>query len=86
MPCYTARNEHLEPGTSEHLKAEVGIKAKLESIRHIVDYYHEVNSFSVPSLQDGMAVDKLRQLNSTKDCQSVERSPSLRQRRHVNAL
>jgi hypothetical protein len=54
MPCYTARNEHLEPGTSEHRRAESGIKAKLELIRRVVDYYYyyyEVNGFSMPSLK-----------------------------------
>ncbi|MCO1350611.1 hypothetical protein [Burkholderia vietnamiensis] len=44
-------------------------------IRHVVDYYYEVNGFSMPSLQDRVAVDALRQLKSAKECQSVERSP-----------
>ena len=32
MPCYTAWNEHLRPGTPEYLRAEAEVRAKLESI------------------------------------------------------
>lgn len=31
MPCYTAWNERLRPGTPEYLRAEAEVRAKLES-------------------------------------------------------
>ena len=67
MPCYSAWNEHLKPGTPEYLRAEAEVRAKLESIKHIVDYYYEVNGFALPSLPDGVAVDLFRQPKSTKE-------------------
>lgn len=67
MPCYSAWNEHLKPGAPEYLRAEVEIRAKLESIKHIVDYYYEVNGFAMPSLPDDLAVDSFRQPKSAKE-------------------
>lgn len=67
MPCYSAWNEHLKPGTPEYLRAEAEVRAKLESIKHIVDYYYEVNGFAMPSLPDGVAVDPFRQPKSAKE-------------------
>ena len=67
MPCYNAWNECLTPGTTEYLRAEAEVRAKLESITHIVDYYYGVNSFAMPSLPDGVAVDPLRQPKSAKE-------------------
>lgn len=67
MPCYSAWNEHLKPGTPEYLRAEAEVRAKLESIKHIVDYYYEVNGFAMPSLPDGVAVDPFRQPKSSNE-------------------
>lgn len=67
MPCYSAWNENLKPGTPEYLLAEAEVRAKLESIKHIVDYYYEVNRFAMPSLPDGVAVDPFRQPKSAKE-------------------
>jgi hypothetical protein len=50
MPCYLAWNENLEPGSAEYADAESEVRAKLQSIKHIVDYYYEVNGAEKPNL------------------------------------
>ena len=67
MPCYTAWNEHLRPGTPEYLRAEAEVRAKLESIKHIVHYYYQANSFEMPAIADGVAIDAFRQPRSAKE-------------------
>ena len=67
MPCYTAWNQYLKPGTPEYLRAEEEVRAKLMSVKHIVDYYYEVHGFAMPSLPDGVSVDPFRQPQSAKE-------------------
>lgn len=67
MPCYTAWNQYLKPGTPEYLRAEVEVRAKLVSVKHIVDYYYGVHGFAMPSLPDGVSVDPFRQPKSIKE-------------------
>lgn len=67
MPCYTAWNQYLKPGTPEYLQAEQEVRAKLVSIKHIIDYYYEVNGFALPSLPEGVSVDPFRQPKSAKE-------------------
>jgi hypothetical protein len=67
MPCYSAWNDHLRPGTPEYLCAEAEVKAKLESIKHIVNYYYQANSYGMPAIADGVAIDAFRQPRSEKE-------------------
>lgn len=69
MPCYTAWNECLEPGTAEYARAEDVVRAKLLAIKHIIDYYYAVNEFPLPSLPEGVHVDPQRQPKSSKEGQ-----------------
>jgi hypothetical protein len=48
MPCYTAWNAYLKPDSPDYVRAEQEVRAKLFSIKHIIDYYYSVNSFSLP--------------------------------------
>jgi len=67
MPCYTAWNANLSPGTPEYVRAEAEVKEKLQSIKHIVDYYYRANSFDMPNLPEGVAIDAFRQPRSAKE-------------------
>jgi hypothetical protein len=67
MPCYTAWNAYLNPGTPEYVRAEAEVKAKLQSIKHIVDYYYRANSFEMPNVPEGVAIDAFRQPRSAKE-------------------
>ena len=69
MPCFTNWNENLQPGTREYEEAEGVVRAKLESIRHIIDYYYSVNEHSKPDLPDGTRIDPLRQPKSRREQQ-----------------
>lgn len=48
MPCYSAWDEYLTPGTPEYQAARAALEAKLRAVRHAVDYYYGVHSFDVP--------------------------------------
>lgn len=67
MPCYSAWNENLEPGSAEYADAESEVRAKLQSIKHIVDYYYEVNGAEKPNLPVDTTIDPLRQPRSSKE-------------------
>jgi hypothetical protein len=48
MPCYTAWNEFLQPGTPAYAKAEAEVLAKLRSLQHAVNYYYAVADLALP--------------------------------------
>lgn len=67
MPCYSAWNVHLEPGSPEYVRAEAEVRAKLQTIKHIVDFYYGVNRAEKPALPVGTVIDPLRQPRSLKE-------------------
>ena len=64
MPCYAGWNADLSPGTPEYLRAEVQVRAQLNSVKHIVDYYYAAFEHLLPDLPDGTSIDPLRQPRS----------------------
>lgn len=72
MPCYSAWNENLEPGSAEYANAEIEVRAKLQSIKHIVDYYYGVNGAEKPHLPIDTSIDALRQPRSAKEMATRE--------------
>jgi hypothetical protein len=67
MPCYSAWNELLEPGSPQYVRAEAEVRAKLQTIKHIVDYYYGVNGAEKPDLPAGTVINPLRQPRSSKE-------------------
>jgi len=67
MPCYSAWNEALEPGTPAYERAEREVRSKLESVRHIVDYYYKVHALSLPALPASIYIDPTRQSRSNAE-------------------
>lgn len=55
MPCYTAWNEYLEPGTPEYSAAEQRVRAKLKAVQHIVNYYYRAfdQRFPLVKIKEG---------------------------------
>ena len=49
------------------MDAETEVRAKLQSIKHIVDYYYEVNGAEKPSLPIDTTIDALRQPRPFKE-------------------
>jgi hypothetical protein len=48
MPCYTEWNAYLNEGTPEYASTKAELEAKLKAVKHIVDYYFEVDHLRVP--------------------------------------
>jgi hypothetical protein len=67
MPCYTAWNQSLTPGTPKYLQAEEQVREKLKAVMHIVDYYYKAFEYSMPDLPDGVSIDSMRQPRSEKE-------------------
>ncbi len=67
MPCYTAWNEDLSPGTPDYLKAESKVHAKLKAVQHIVDYYYKAFEHSLPDVPISMSIDPFRQPKSNRE-------------------
>lgn len=74
MPCYTAWNEYLKPGTPEYLTAEEIVRAKLKAVQHIVDYYYEAFDQRIPRAE-------------TYECTSMPYEPaSLREKKLLEII
>ena len=67
MPCYKAWNDYLEPGTPAYLKAEEEVRAQLQTVKHVVDYYYTANRQPLPDLPGGIDIDPSRHLRSTRE-------------------
>ena len=67
MPCYTAWNEYLTPDTPEYLRAKEIVRAKLNAVKHIVNYYYKAHEGTLPTLPDGTLIDPFRQPRSSKE-------------------
>lgn len=67
MPCFSDWYDGLEPGTPEWNKAEKKARAKLRSIKHIVDYYYATNDYLKPNLPNGTRIDFKRQPKSERE-------------------
>jgi hypothetical protein len=67
MPCYTAWDQSLTPGTLEYLQAEEQVQEKLKAVIHIVDYYYTAFVHAMPDLPDGVSIDSTRQPRSEKE-------------------
>ena len=67
MPCYTAWSEYLTPNTAEYFRAKEEVRAKLNAVKHIVNYYYNAHEGTLPILQAGTAIDPMRQLRSSKE-------------------
>ncbi len=67
MPCYTAWNEDLRPGSPDYLIAELQIHAKLKAVRHIVDYYYKAFEYPMPDVPDSLCIEPFRQPNTNQE-------------------
>jgi len=61
MPCYSAWNDYLEPGTPQYEEAKAAVTTKLHAVRHIIDYYYRAHGQQLPQLPDGVILDPFRQ-------------------------
>jgi hypothetical protein len=57
MPCYCAWDEHLVDGTEKYDIEKAIVLAKLESIKHIIDYYVGVSKTTWPTQPINEPVD-----------------------------
>ncbi len=64
MPCYTAWDECYPPGTPEHERVKAEVRAKLVTVKHIIDYYYEAKEFDKPNLAVSTSIDAMRQPKS----------------------
>jgi hypothetical protein len=64
MPCYTAWDECYPPGTPEHDRVKAEVRAKLATVKHIIDYYYDSKGFSKPNLPIATSVNAMRQPKS----------------------
>ena len=69
MPCFTDWFDYFVQGTPEWTKAERKARAKLKSIKHIIDYYYESNAYSLPDLPAGTRIDMNRQPKNHRERQ-----------------
>lgn len=67
MPCYSAWNDYLEPGTPQFEQAKAVVVAKLKAVRHIIDYYYQSQGLPLPELAEGTIIDSHRQPRSPRE-------------------
>lgn len=48
MPCYTGWDAYLEKGSKEYADKKAELQAKLQAVKHILDYYYGIEERRVP--------------------------------------
>jgi len=51
MACYTEWDTYLKVGSDEYEERKKELSAKLDALKHIVDYYYKVSGLRVPPAQ-----------------------------------
>lgn len=64
MPCYTAWYEHYVKDSPEYLAAKQDVMKKLNSVKHIIDYYYQAHEFPFPDVAGDVEIDPMRQPKS----------------------
>src|SRR5690348_10100042 len=67
MPCCMSWNAFLEPGTSEYARAEEALRARVESVKHVVRYYYRAFDYPLPALPDDTLIEPTRQPKSRRE-------------------
>lgn len=48
MPCHQRWDEYLVPGSAAYVEARAEVAAKLEALKHAVDYYYRAAALALP--------------------------------------
>lgn len=67
MPCYSAWYEYLKEGTPAYRRAKSEVVAKLQAVKHIVDYYYRAAAMEMPRLPVGSRIDPFKSAKSAKE-------------------
>ena len=67
VPCCNSWDDFLTPNTPEYSRAEAELRAKLQAVIHVVDYYYLAFGHQLPQLPERTKIDPERQPKSKKE-------------------